>query len=72
MIYLYRQLTNISYALSDVIIFFSGLTLTFGCLTGVPMLVFSDRIVERVGRNRVFFFGFLAYTVRMFGYSIIT
>ncbi|XP_018006707.1 major facilitator superfamily domain-containing protein 6 [Hyalella azteca] len=49
-----------------------GLTMTFGCLTGVPMLLVSDRIVEKLGRQKVFVIGFLAYTVRMFGYSIIT
>ncbi|KAF2355954.1 Major facilitator superfamily associated domain [Trinorchestia longiramus] len=49
-----------------------GLTMTFGCLTGVPMLLVSDRIVEKLGRQKVFFIGFLAYTVRMFGYSIIS
>jgi len=49
-----------------------GLTMTFGCVTGIPMLLVSDRLVNYMGRDRVFFYGFLAYTVRMFGYSFIT
>ncbi|XP_018006678.1 uncharacterized protein LOC108664575 [Hyalella azteca] len=49
-----------------------GLTLTFGCLLGIPVLFVSDRIVNKIGRHRVFFMAFVAYSVRMFGYSVIS
>jgi len=49
-----------------------GLTLTFGCVTGIPMLLVADKVIRALGRDRIFFIGFMAYTVRMFGYSFIT
>uniref|UniRef100_A0A6A7FZK2 Major facilitator superfamily domain-containing protein 6-A-like n=2 Tax=Hirondellea gigas TaxID=1518452 RepID=A0A6A7FZK2_9CRUS len=49
-----------------------GLTLTFGCMIGIPVMLVADRIVKKVGRANVFILSFLAYSVRMTGYSLIT
>ncbi|XP_076032426.1 major facilitator superfamily domain-containing protein 6-like [Oratosquilla oratoria] len=49
-----------------------GLTLTVGCLVGIPMLYWSDAIVERWGRHNIFLISFFTYSIRMFGYSFIT
>ncbi|XP_064113349.1 uncharacterized protein LOC135219996 isoform X1 [Macrobrachium nipponense] len=48
-----------------------GLTMTVGCLTSVPMLFWADPIVSWMGRHNVFLISFIAYAVRMFGYSYI-
>jgi len=49
-----------------------GLTLTFGCALGIPIMFLSDRIIAKVGRTNIFILSFFAYSVRMFGYSVIT
>lgn len=48
-----------------------GLTLSFGCGIGIPAMIFSDRIVEKMGRPNVFILSFIAYSVRLLGYSLI-
>ncbi|KAF2354078.1 Major facilitator superfamily associated domain, partial [Trinorchestia longiramus] len=49
-----------------------GLTLTFGCLVGIPAMFLSNRIINSLGRANIFILSFVAYSVRMFGYSFIT
>ncbi|KAK7067024.1 hypothetical protein SK128_018617 [Halocaridina rubra] len=49
-----------------------GLTMTVGCLASIPMLFWADPIVKWMGRHNIFLISFVAYAVRMFGYSYIS
>ena len=54
-----------------VLNFFLGMTITLGCVIGVPFLYISDTIVKRIGSVNVIVVAFLLYGVRFFGYSMI-
>jgi hypothetical protein len=47
------------------------MTVTLGCVIGVPFLYVSDWIVRKIGSVNVFVVAFLTYCVRFFGYSLI-
>ncbi|XP_042878928.1 major facilitator superfamily domain-containing protein 6-like [Penaeus japonicus] len=49
-----------------------GLTLTVGCVVGIPFMFIADKVVERVGRPAIFFISFVCYAVRHFGYAYLT
>ncbi|XP_059482974.1 major facilitator superfamily domain-containing protein 6-like [Neocloeon triangulifer] len=48
-----------------------GLTITVGGLAGLPLLALSGPIIERVGHANIICIGFLFYTVRLIGYSLL-
>ncbi|KAI9554090.1 hypothetical protein GHT06_019362 [Daphnia sinensis] len=48
-----------------------GMTVTLGCVIGVPFLYISDMIVRKIGSVNVFVIAFLIYCIRFFGYSLI-
>ncbi|CAL4252064.1 unnamed protein product, partial [Meganyctiphanes norvegica] len=48
-----------------------GLSLTVAMGTGFPFLVWADTIINKIGRQNIFMFSFLIYTIRLFGYSFI-
>ncbi|XP_034242969.1 major facilitator superfamily domain-containing protein 6-B-like [Thrips palmi] len=48
-----------------------GITVTVGGIAGIPLLVLSGPIIERVGHANVLFVGFVFYAIRLFGYSMI-
>ena len=47
------------------------MTVTLGCVIGVPFLYISDLIVRKIGSVNVFVVAFVIYCVRFFGYSLI-
>ena len=47
------------------------MTVTLGCVIGVPFLYVSDLIVRKVGSVNVFVIAFAIYCIRFFGYSLI-
>lgn len=49
-----------------------GLTLTVGCLTGVPIMYVADTVIEKMGRPAIFIISFLGYSARHFGYAFMT
>lgn len=49
----------------------SGMTVTLGCVIGVPFLYISDLIVRKIGSVNVFVVAFVIYCIRFFGYSLI-
>ncbi|XP_064096935.1 major facilitator superfamily domain-containing protein 6-like [Macrobrachium nipponense] len=49
-----------------------GLTLTVGCIVGVPVMYVTDKIVNKLGRHMVFIISFATYAIRQFGYANIT
>ncbi|KAJ8941442.1 hypothetical protein NQ318_016074 [Aromia moschata] len=48
-----------------------GLTITVGGIIGIPLLVLSGPIVKKLGHANVIFIGFIFYTIRLLGYSLI-
>nr|CAH0110425.1 unnamed protein product [Daphnia galeata] len=48
-----------------------GMTVTLGCVIGIPFLYISDLIVRKIGSVNVFVVAFIVYCVRFFGYSLI-
>lgn len=49
-----------------------GLTLTVGCLTGVPVMYVADKIIDKLGRPAIFIISFFCYAARHFGYAFMT
>lgn len=48
-----------------------GITITVGGVAGIPLLVLSGPIVKRIGHANVIFIGFMFYSIRLLGYSLI-
>ncbi|XP_016840927.1 major facilitator superfamily domain-containing protein 6 isoform X1 [Nasonia vitripennis] len=48
-----------------------GITITVGGIAGIPLLVLSGPIISRIGHANVLFIGFVFYSVRLLGYSLI-
>ncbi|XP_012278915.1 uncharacterized protein LOC105698878 [Orussus abietinus] len=48
-----------------------GITITVGGIAGVPLLVMSGPIIEKIGHANVLFVGFVFYAIRLLGYSMI-
>nr|XP_022901331.1 uncharacterized protein LOC111414266 [Onthophagus taurus]XP_022901333.1 uncharacterized protein LOC111414266 [Onthophagus taurus]XP_022901334.1 uncharacterized protein LOC111414266 [Onthophagus taurus] len=48
-----------------------GLTITTGGLLGIPILVVSGPLIKKLGHANVIFIGFIAYVIRLLGYSLI-
>nr|XP_018901262.1 PREDICTED: uncharacterized protein LOC109033204 [Bemisia tabaci] len=48
-----------------------GSTITVGGLAGMPLLIMSGPIVEKIGHANVLFLGFVFYAIRLVGYSLI-
>lgn len=48
-----------------------GLTVTVSCLSGIPVLLFSDKIFRTIGHPNVQVIGFLVYVIRLIGYSYL-
>ncbi|XP_043287431.1 major facilitator superfamily domain-containing protein 6-B [Venturia canescens] len=48
-----------------------GITITVGGIAGIPLLVLSGPIIEKIGHPNVLFIGFVFYAVRLLGYSLI-
>ncbi|XP_069992367.1 major facilitator superfamily domain-containing protein 6-like [Penaeus vannamei] len=49
-----------------------GLTLTVGCMVGIPVMFIADKVVEMMGRPAIFVLSFVCYAVRHFGYAYLT
>ncbi|KAG8298219.1 hypothetical protein J6590_018623 [Homalodisca vitripennis] len=48
-----------------------GITITIGGIAGLPLLVMSGPIIDRIGHANVLFIGFIFYAIRLLGYSLI-
>lgn len=48
-----------------------GITITVGGAAGIPLLVMSGPIIEKIGHANVLFIGFVFYAIRLLGYSLI-
>lgn len=48
-----------------------GITITVGGIAGLPLLVMSGPIIDRIGHANVLFIGFVFYAIRLLGYSLI-
>ncbi|KAF5300957.1 hypothetical protein FQA39_LY10927 [Lamprigera yunnana] len=48
-----------------------GITITVGGIAGIPLLVLSGPIIKRIGHANVVFIGFVFYSIRLLGYSLI-
>ncbi|KAK4871463.1 hypothetical protein RN001_015587 [Aquatica leii] len=48
-----------------------GITITVGGIAGIPLLVLSGPIIKRIGHANVIFIGFVFYSIRLLGYSLI-
>ncbi|RXG51870.1 Major facilitator superfamily domain-containing protein 6 [Armadillidium vulgare] len=48
-----------------------GLTLTVGCLFGIPLLMISTFILKKIGHVNTIAVGFCVYVVRLLGYTFI-
>lgn len=48
-----------------------GLTVTLGCVIGVPFLYVSDTIIHRFGSANVIVLAFLFYCIRFVSYSLL-
>ncbi|XP_047496052.1 major facilitator superfamily domain-containing protein 6-A-like isoform X1 [Penaeus chinensis] len=49
-----------------------GLTLTVGCMVGIPVMFIADKVVEMMGRPAIFVLSFVCYAVRHLGYAYLT
>ncbi|XP_063588956.1 major facilitator superfamily domain-containing protein 6-like [Penaeus indicus] len=49
-----------------------GLTLTVGCMVGIPVMFIADKVVEMMGRPAIFVLSFVCYAIRHFGYAYLT
>ncbi|KAF7998298.1 hypothetical protein HCN44_009696 [Aphidius gifuensis] len=48
-----------------------GITITVGGIAGIPLLVLSGPIINKIGHANVLVIGFVFYAVRLVGYSLI-
>ncbi|XP_039285429.1 uncharacterized protein LOC111051467 [Nilaparvata lugens] len=48
-----------------------GITITIGGIAGLPLLVMSGPIIDKIGHADVLFIGFVFYAIRLLGYSLI-
>lgn len=48
-----------------------GFTVTVAGVAGLPLLVFSGPIIQKLGHANVLFIGFVFYAIRLLGYSLI-
>lgn len=48
-----------------------GITITVGGVAGLPLLVLSGPIIQKLGHANVLFIGFVFYAIRLMGYSLI-
>ncbi|XP_011504820.1 PREDICTED: uncharacterized protein LOC105367748 [Ceratosolen solmsi marchali] len=48
-----------------------GITITVGGIAGIPLLVLSGPIINKIGHANVIFIGFIFYAIRLLGYSLI-
>ncbi|KAL7638054.1 UNVERIFIED_CONTAM: hypothetical protein RMT77_011679 [Armadillidium vulgare] len=48
-----------------------GLTLTVGCIFGIPLLMISTYILKKIGHVNTIAIGFCVYVVRLLGYTFI-
>ncbi|CAH2102390.1 unnamed protein product [Euphydryas editha] len=48
-----------------------GITITVGGIAGLPLLVLSGPIINKIGHANVLFIGFVFYAIRLMGYSLI-
>lgn len=48
-----------------------GITITVGGIAGIPLLVLSGPIIDKIGHANVLFIGFIFYAIRLLGYSLI-
>ncbi|XP_032528693.2 uncharacterized protein LOC116778779 [Danaus plexippus] len=48
-----------------------GVTITVGGVAGLPLLVLSGPIINKLGHANVLFIGFVFYAIRLLGYSLI-
>ena len=48
-----------------------GITVTVSCLSGIPALLFSDKIFRTIGHPNVQIIGFTVYIIRLIGYSYL-
>lgn len=48
-----------------------GITITVSGLAGLPLLVLSGPIIDKLGHANVLFIGFIFYAIRLVGYSLI-
>jgi hypothetical protein len=44
-----------------------GITITVGGIAGIPLLVLSGPIIDKIGHANVLFIGFIFYAIRLFG-----
>lgn len=44
-----------------------GITITVGGIAGIPLLVLSGPIINRIGHANVLFIGFVFYSIRLLG-----
>ncbi|RXG59495.1 Major facilitator superfamily domain-containing protein 6 [Armadillidium vulgare] len=49
-----------------------GLTLTVGCIFGIPLLMISTFILKKIGHVNTMVIGFFVYVVRLMGYTFIS
>ncbi|XP_077298637.1 uncharacterized protein LOC143919921 [Arctopsyche grandis] len=48
-----------------------GITVTVGGFGAIPVLLFSGPLIDKIGQANVLFIGFIFYSIRLFGYSLI-
>ncbi|XP_015112689.1 uncharacterized protein LOC107038226 [Diachasma alloeum] len=48
-----------------------GITITVGGIAGIPLLVLSGPIINKIGHANVLFIGFVFNSIRLLGYSLI-
>ena len=44
-----------------------GITITVGGLVGIPLLILSEPIINRIGHANVLFIGFIFFAARLIG-----
>lgn len=44
-----------------------GITITIGGIAGIPLLVLSGPIIDKIGHANVLFIGFVFYAIRLLG-----
>ncbi|GAB6032926.1 hypothetical protein CHUAL_012121 [Chamberlinius hualienensis] len=48
-----------------------GLTVTAGAVAGLPMLIWSGKIIDKIGHAHVLSLALLVYSIRFLGYSLL-
>lgn len=48
-----------------------GVTITVGGIAGLPLLVLSGPIIQKLGHANVLFIGFVFYAIRLLGKEIL-